>query len=77
MLDTEITKSLVPTPDVVVGSDLAFAPGSQANLTARKEWGMSSGNTGHWQLQMARSEKSFSVSSIENAPETTRPLTFV
>ena len=60
MLDTEITKSLVPTPDVVVGSDLAFAPGSQANLTARKEWGMSSGNTGHWQLQMARSEKSFS-----------------
>ncbi|MDB2482440.1 TonB-dependent receptor [Gammaproteobacteria bacterium] len=60
MLDTEITKSLVPTPDVVVGSDLAFAPGSQANLTARKEWGMSSGNTGHWQLQMSRSEKSFS-----------------
>jgi len=60
MLDTEITKSLVPTPDVVIGSDLAFAPGSQANLTARKEWGMSSGNTGHWQLQMARSEKSFS-----------------
>ena len=60
MLDTEITKSLVPTPDVVVGSDLAFAPGSQANLTARKEWGMSSGNTGHWQLQMAMSEKSFS-----------------
>ncbi|MDB9959994.1 TonB-dependent receptor, partial [Gammaproteobacteria bacterium] len=50
MLDTEITKSLVPTSDVVVGSDLAFAPGSQANLTARKEWGMSSGNTGHWQL---------------------------
>ena len=60
MLDTEITKSLVPTNDVIVGSDLAFAPGSQANLTARKEWGMSSGNTGHWQLQMARSEKSFS-----------------
>ncbi|MDB9984907.1 TonB-dependent receptor [Gammaproteobacteria bacterium] len=60
MLDTEITKSLVPTSDVVVGSDLAFAPGSQANLAARKEWGMSSGNTGHWQLQMARSEKSFS-----------------
>ncbi|MDA9321339.1 TonB-dependent receptor, partial [Gammaproteobacteria bacterium] len=60
MLDTEITKSLVPTSDVVVGSDLAFAPGSQANLAARKEWGMSSGNTGHWQLQIARSEKSFS-----------------
>jgi outer membrane receptor protein involved in Fe transport len=37
-LNTEITKSLVPTTDVVVGSDLAFAPGSQANVTARKEW---------------------------------------
>ncbi|MDA8808802.1 TonB-dependent receptor [Gammaproteobacteria bacterium] len=60
LLDTEITKSLVPTNDVIVGSELAFAPGSQANLTARKEWGMSSGNTGHWQLQMAMSEKSFS-----------------
>ncbi|MDA8929023.1 TonB-dependent receptor [Gammaproteobacteria bacterium] len=60
LLDTEITKSLVPTNDVIVGSELAFAPGSQANLTARKEWGMSSGNTGHLQLQMAMSEKSFS-----------------
>ncbi|MDA7778343.1 TonB-dependent receptor [Gammaproteobacteria bacterium] len=60
VLNTEITKSLVPTNDVIVGSDLAFAPGSQANLTARKEWGMSSGNTGHWQLQIARSDKSFS-----------------
>ena len=49
LLDTEITKSLVPTADVVVGSDLAFAPGFQANFTARKEWGTSSGNTGHWQ----------------------------
>ena len=44
-LDTEITKSLVPTADVVVGADLAFAPGFQANLAVRKEWGMSSGNT--------------------------------
>ena len=59
-LDTEITKSLVPTADVVVGADLAFAPGFQANLAVRKEWGMSSGNTGHLQLQAARSEKSFS-----------------
>ncbi|MEY8212763.1 MAG: TonB-dependent receptor, partial [Gammaproteobacteria bacterium] len=44
ILNTEITKSLVPTADVVVGSDLAFAPGFQANFTARKEWGTSSGN---------------------------------
>ena len=59
-LDTEITKSLVPTNDVIVGSELAFAPVSQANLTARKEWGMSLGNLGNWQLQMAMSEKRFS-----------------
>ncbi len=60
VLDSEITKSLVPTDDVVVGSDLAFAPGFQGNLSARKEWGMSSGNTLHWQGQMTFSDKSFS-----------------
>ena len=58
VLDTEITKSLVPTADVVVGSDLAFAPGFQANFTARKEWGTSSGNTGHWQAQFNHSRAS-------------------
>ncbi|GIT60645.1 MAG: hypothetical protein Ct9H300mP20_04720 [Gammaproteobacteria bacterium] len=36
LLDTEITKSLVPTADVVVGSDLAFAPGFQANFSLKK-----------------------------------------
>jgi len=60
VLDSEITKSLVPTDDVVVGSELAFAPGFQGNLSARKEWGMSSGNTLHWQGQMTFSDKSFS-----------------
>lgn len=60
VLDSEIIKSLVPTDDVVVGSDLAFAPGFQGNLSARKEWGMSSGNTLHWQGQMVLSDKSFS-----------------
>ena len=58
LLDTEITKSLVPTGDVVVGSDLAFAPGFQANFTARKEWGTKSGNTGHWQAQVNHSRAS-------------------
>ena len=58
LLDTEITKSLVPTADVVVGSDLAFAPGFQANFSARKEWGTSSGNTGHWQAQFNHSRAS-------------------
>ena len=60
LLDTEITKSLVPTDDVVVGSDLAFAPGFQGNLGARKEWGMSSGYTGHWAAQFVHSSKSYS-----------------
>jgi len=58
LLDTEITKSLVPTADVVVGSDLAFAPGFQANFSARKEWGTSTGNTGHWQAQFIHSRAS-------------------
>ena len=49
-LDTEITKKLVPTNDVIVGTELAFAPGFQGNVSARKEWGMSSGNTGHFKL---------------------------
>ena len=60
ILDTELTKSLVPTQDIIVGKELAFAPGYQANLAARKEWGMSSGNTGHWQAQMTVSDDSFS-----------------
>ena len=60
LLDTELTKSLVPTSDIVVGSELAFAPGYQGNLAARKEWSMSSGNTGHWQAQMTVSDDSTS-----------------
>ena len=58
ILNTEITKSLVPTADVVEGSHLAFAPGFQANLSARKEWGTSMGNTGHWQAQFNHSRAS-------------------
>ena len=58
-LDTEIKKSLT-TSDVLAGQDLAFAPGMQANLTSRYEWGMSSGNLGHIQGQLIASDKSFS-----------------
>ena len=60
ILDTEITKSLVPTDDVIVGSDLAFAPGMQGNLSARKEWAMTAGNTGHFQAQLTWSDDSYS-----------------
>ena len=37
LLDTEITKSLIPTGDIIVGQELAFAPGFQGNISARKE----------------------------------------
>ena len=61
ILDSEIVKNLVPaTGDIVVGDSLAFAPELQANLAARKEWGLSSGNTGHWQAQMTISDSSYS-----------------
>ena len=60
LLDSEITKSLVPTNDVVEGSDLAFAPGIQGNLSARKEWGVASGNTAHFQAQLTFSDDSYS-----------------
>lgn len=38
LLDTEVTDVLTPTNDVLVGSDLAFAPAWQGNLRARYEW---------------------------------------
>jgi len=59
LLDTEIKKSLT-TNDVIAGRDLAFAPGMQANVAARYEWGMSSGNLGHLQGQLIASDKSYS-----------------
>ena len=57
-LDTEITKSLVPTNDVIVGKPLAFAPEMQGNLRVRQEWGMSGGNVGHLQAQLNWSDDS-------------------
>ena len=72
LLETEITKSLIPTADVVVGSELAFAPGFQGNLSARKEWGMEGGNTGFWQLQIVRSDKSYSDIMEPNKAEQAR-----
>jgi outer membrane receptor protein involved in Fe transport len=38
LLDTEITEVLVPTNDVLEGSDLAFAPAYQGNIRVRYEW---------------------------------------
>ena len=43
VLDTEITEVLIPTSDVVVGKELAFAPNLSANLRARYEWSAQNG----------------------------------
>ena len=59
LLNTEIEKSLT-TSDVIAGEDLAFAPGFQANVAARYEWGLSSGNLAHVQGQVNVSDESFS-----------------
>ena len=58
ILDTEITESLVPTNDVIVGKPLAFAPEMQGNIRVRQEFGMSGGNVGHLQAQLTWSDES-------------------
>lgn len=58
LLDTEITKVLVPTGDVVVGDPLAFAPEFQGNLRARYEWETESGLTAHVMPSIVHSSKS-------------------
>jgi iron complex outermembrane receptor protein len=60
LLDTEITKTLTSSGDVVAGKELAFAPGMQGNVAARKEWSMSGGNMGHFQGQFVFSDESYS-----------------
>ena len=60
LLDTELTKKLVPSNDVTVGGDMAFAPGMQFNLRFRQEWEMSNGNLGHAQLAITHSDDSYS-----------------
>ncbi len=48
-LDTEITELLLATDDVLIGSDLAFAPSFQGNLTARYEWDVTTKYQAHIQ----------------------------
>jgi hypothetical protein len=59
-LHSEMTKKLVPTDDVIVGDELAFAPSFQANLNIRYEWPLSGGNVGHFMPQVTYTEDSFS-----------------
>ena len=60
ILDTEITEVLVPTNDVVAGSELAFAPSFQANIRARYEWEMDNGWMAHVMPQIVHSDDSVS-----------------
>lgn len=60
ILDTEITEVLTPTNDVVAGTELAFAPGFQANLRARYEWDLDNGWLAHVQPQIVHSDDSIS-----------------
>ena len=39
LLDTEITKSLIPTGDIIVGQELAFAPGFSGQHIGKKRMG--------------------------------------
>lgn len=69
VLDTEITKVLTPTDDVVEGSELAFAPNLQLNLRARYEWNAFQSYTAHVQGQVVYSDDSRSDIIEINAAE--------
>jgi len=60
ILDTEITKTLTTSKDVVAGDSLAFAPERQANIQARYEWQTDSGMTAHIMPHLAHSASSYS-----------------
>ena len=59
ILDTEITEVLIPTNDVLVGSDLAYAPSFQGNLRARYEWDLNSTLEAYIQPQISYSGSKF------------------
>jgi outer membrane receptor protein involved in Fe transport len=65
-LSSEITEVLLPTSDVRVGDELAFAPGFQANIRARYEWDASSEWVAHVMPSIAWSSESYSDIMIIN-----------
>ena len=60
ILDTEITNVLIPTGDVVEGSELAYAPEFQSTLSARYIWETSGNLTAHVMPSLSYSDKSYS-----------------
>ncbi|HCR67393.1 MAG TPA: TonB-dependent receptor [Oceanicaulis sp.] len=69
ILDSEITEVLVPTNDVVVGEELAYAPNLQLNARARYEWQLENTWTAHVQGQVIYSSDSRSDIIEINAAE--------
>ncbi len=59
ILDTEVTKVLIPTDDVVKGDELAFAPELQSNIQARYEWQLDSGLTAHVMPHVSYSDEAY------------------
>ena len=59
-LDSEITKKITPTDDIVKGDELAYAPGFQGSLALRYEWQLKSGLTAHVMPHMSFSDDSWS-----------------
>jgi iron complex outermembrane recepter protein len=59
ILDTEVTKVLIPTNDVIKGDELAFAPELQVNLQARYEWSLDSGITAHVMPHVSYSDEAY------------------
>ena len=59
LLDSEITKVIIPTDDVIQGDELAFAPTVQGNIQARYEWSLNSGLVAHVMPHLAYSDSSY------------------
>ncbi len=64
VLDAEITEVLIPTADVIAGSELAFAPSFQGNLRVRYEWDLSDTLEAYIQPQI-----SYSASKVTDVIE--------
>ena len=60
LLDTEVTSNNTPSTDVIVGSELAYAPNYQGNLWARYEWNIGDGWIGHFMPSVTFSDSSVS-----------------
>ncbi len=59
ILDTEITDILIPTTDVLEGSELAYAPPFQGNIRVRYEWDLNDTLEAYVQPQVSHSASKF------------------